>query len=312
MDIEFKGIAMIERFSGTGNLRKLKEALLHQRIVQFNEPLADSVIASGRLVSYAAGKALTLQGDASNDVYFILAGEVEVVVNGRRVARRSANDSIGEMALLSPSSVRSASVISTVDTVVLHISESEFARIAEQNPTIWKPIAAVVADRLREREQFHKKPNETPTLFIGSSAEGIAVVNEVVSGLKHDRVLVRPWTMPGVFSPGGVTVDVLLHEVEASDFAVFVFGPDDKVVSRNVENMAPRDNVIFELGLFMGLLGRNRTYLVHEQGVQIKIPTDILGVTPITYVQKPGQTLSASIVSVCHDLRMAIQRLGVK
>ena len=36
------------------------------------------------------------------------------------------------------------------------------------------------------------------------------------------------------------------------DFAVFVFSPDDQIISRETQVVA-RDNVIFELGLFIRL-----------------------------------------------------------
>ena len=47
-----------------------------------------------------------------------------------------------------------------------------------------------------------------------------------------------------------------------ADFAAFIISPDDTVISRDAENLAPRDNVIFELGLFMGVLNRQRVFLI--------------------------------------------------
>jgi predicted nucleotide-binding protein len=109
-----------------------------------------------------------------------------------------------------------------------------------------------------------------------------------------------------------VAIDVLMKEVDNSDFAAFVFGPDDKVASRGERYSAPRDNVVFELGLFMGRLDRTRTFIVAEQKAvkEIKIPTDLLGVTPITYVIKDGQDLPSALVSVCQELRRVFAQLG--
>jgi predicted nucleotide-binding protein len=140
----------------------------------------------------------------------------------------------------------------------------------------------------------------------------LSVAQEIQLGIKHDPIKVRPWNTPGVFGPGGIPVDDLINEVDASDFAAFVFGLDDKVFSRKEEYDAPRDNVIFELGLFIGRPDRNRSFIIKDQHADIKIPTDLLGVTPITYVSKVEDDLAGPIGVVCTELRKAIKSLGVR
>jgi CRP/FNR family cyclic AMP-dependent transcriptional regulator len=87
-----------------------------------------------------------------------------------------------------------------------------------------------------------------------------------------------------------------------------VFSPDDRVFSREVESNAPRDNIIFELGLGIGALGRERSFIVRPRGADLKIPTDLLGVTPLTY-EKDGE-LNARFEQVCADLTGAIRKRG--
>jgi predicted nucleotide-binding protein len=142
------------------------------------------------------------------------------------------------------------------------------------------------------------------------SDQSAYVTNEIIAGLKHDHVVVRSWSLPGLFSPGGTPIDVLLKEVDGSDFAAFVFGPDDKIASRKAKYFVPRDNVVFELGLFMGRLSRERALVVMQHKSSVKIPTDLLGVEAITYVTKSPPDLATSIQTVCHDLRKIITRLG--
>jgi len=75
---------------------------------------------------------------------------------------------------------------------------------------------------------------------------------------------------------------------------------------------APRDNVVFELGLFMGGLGRHRTFLVKPKGLTLKVPTDLLGVTPIEYADGPKKTLANRIAPACKELRRLITRTGTR
>ena len=47
----------------------------------------------------------------------------------------------------------------------------------------------------------------------------------------------------------------MVYSLDRFDFAILVLTADDLVASRDVLSTAPRDNVLFELGLFMGGLG---------------------------------------------------------
>jgi predicted nucleotide-binding protein len=183
--------------------------------------------------------------------------------------------------------------------------------VAEDHTQVWRVVAQVVADRLRQRSALLNIPNTKPLLFLGCSTESLEIAREIQLGLKHDNVEAMVWT-DGVFGPSGVAVDALLNTVNESDFAVFVFSPDDKVVSRDDEYNAPRDNTVFELGLFMGKLERSRTFIVKEQSADVKVPTDLLGITPLTYVYRGGGHLAAAIAPVCTELRKVINNLGVR
>jgi len=67
------------------------------------------------------------------------------------------------------------------------------------------------------------------------------------------------------------TIEILERELDESDFAVVTLTPDDRISSRGKSTKAPRDNVLFELGLLMGSLGRERTYFVCENKHDPKI-----------------------------------------
>lgn len=306
-----EGIQMIKRFEGSEGLRNLIVALQSSSIIEHNEALAKRFAEAGQLVSFKAGDDILAQGSDDNDVYFILVGQADVLVNYRHVAIREAGDAVGEMAILNPAEPRAATVRARTQVVALKVTEHHFQEIAKEHSQVWRVIAQIVAERLRQRSAFLNLPNTKPLLFLGCSAESLPIAQEIQLGLKHDSVEAVPWTN-GVFGPSSITIDALISAVNECDFAAFVFSPDDVVISRNHEYNAPRDNVVFELGLFMGRLDRNRTFVVKEQNTDVKIPTDLLGITPLTYVYREGDDLGAAIAPVCTELRKAIKKLGVR
>ena len=101
-------------------------------------------------------------------------------------------------------------------------------------------------------------------------------------------------------------------EIHTTDFGVLVFTPDDKIESRSETQSGPRDNVIFELGLLIGSLGRNRTFVAHPRGKDINIPTDLIGTKRITYSLDPAQDLTVTMAPVNNELNNIISKLGPK
>ena len=88
-------------------------------------------------------------------------------------------------------------------------------------------------------------------------------------------------------------IEDLVAQAGTSDFAIIVLTGDDVTKSRGRAMSSPRDNVIFELGLFMGSLSRERTFIVAQKDVDLKLPTDLLGVTTLRF-SRGTQTISAN------------------
>lgn len=298
---------MKSRFEGEDGRRRLLEGLGEQQIVEHNAEYAQRIADAGQLVEFAVGETLIRQDSADNHLFFILVGDVGVVINERPLARRSAKECVGEMALIHGSEPRSATIKALTPTVALRVEEPSMMKLLEEFPRMWRPIAKIVSERLRQRATSIRPPNAKPRLFIGSSVESLAVARLVELHLKHDPIDVTVWTN-GVFGPSSVTLDVLSEQAAGSDFALFVFSSDDQVTSRGKESDAPRDNVIFELGLFIGELGIKRTFFIKEHKMDLKMPTDLLGITPITYVTEAD--LAKALSPACTELRAAINKLG--
>jgi len=151
---------------------------------------------------------------------------------------------------------------------------------------------------------------EKPTIFVGSSTEGIEFARAIRSLLRDDAQLTL-WN-EGFFGVGNVFIDTLISALPRFDFAVLVLTPDDLVSSRNVETFGPRDNLLFELGLFMGRLGRARTFIVHQADIRMKIPSDLSGVTTAQYDwPRDDQSHRSAVGAACDSIREVVRDLGV-
>lgn len=117
-------------------------------------------------------------------------------------------------------------------------------------------------------------------IFLGSASESLHVA-EAFQAVLPNNLEVTVW--PDVFNVGEYALDDLREASRQHDFAVFVFSPDDEVRSRDQLSLAPRDNVVFELGLFSATLGPRRTFVLKAAGPSVKVPSDLAGVGYATY-----------------------------
>ncbi len=147
---------------------------------------------------------------------------------------------------------------------------------------------------------------EKPRIFLGSSGKQQKLIQAITRGLE-DVAQVEPWTTS--FNPGVGTLERLLELTREVDFAAFVFARDDwttntpPVADATAAGQAsPRDNVVFEAGLFGGVLGMRRTFILHASGA--KLPSDLLGLTSVRY---GDATTAAEVRIVNQKLRNAIE-----
>jgi len=150
-----------------------------------------------------------------------------------------------------------------------------------------------------------------PKLFVGSSIEGLPVAYAVQQELDADAEI-TVWTQ-GVFELSKSSLESLVEVLEGYDYGVFVFRPDDVILMRGKEERTTRDNVVFELGLFIGALGRERTYLVVPRNSGgLHLPTDLLGMTPATFdPERQDGNLRAALGPACHTIREAMKKHGL-
>lgn len=141
-----------------------------------------------------------------------------------------------------------------------------------------------------------------PRIFLGSSGQQTELLESLTHGLA-DIADVEPWTT--TFNPGTSTLQRLVDLTHEVDFAAFIFAADDWTTHGDAPGQAsPRDNVVFEAGLFGGVLGMRRTFILHADGA--KLPSDLLGLTCVRY----AETTPAEIEEIHHKLRGAIETEG--
>jgi hypothetical protein len=145
---------------------------------------------------------------------------------------------------------------------------------------------------------------EKPRIFLGSSGAQAKLLAALTRGLE-EIAHVEPWTTS--FDPGTTTLGRLLELAHQVDFAAFVFARDDSTITgaSGAGQASPRDHVVFEAGLFGGVLGMHRTFILHADGS--KLPSDLLG---LTYVAYDDAMTPAGMKAINQKLRKAIESEG--
>src|SRR5665213_964297 len=289
---------MKERFAGPAGKRVLSGALLTQKLVDGDNALAEEIASIGELLEMQKSANLILQGAADNDIYFILMGGLNIVVNGRQIAQRGPGEHVGEMAAIHPSLPRSASVLANEDSVILKLTQEQFSDCCQRYPRMWIPIAKELARRLYQRNAFLSVVPDKVRVFIISSAEALEIARTIQTAFEHDFIVIV-WT-DNVFRVSNYPIESLEKALDQSDFAIAVAQPDDLTESRGTAHPSPRDNVIFELVFFVGRLGRHRTCKVEPRCNEISLPSGLSGSITVPYRQGNPKELAANLGPACN------------
>jgi hypothetical protein len=148
------------------------------------------------------------------------------------------------------------------------------------------------------------------SVFVGSSSEALNYAKAARVALEEDSTANNRQNDPTIdvtiwneefFLQGSTYIETLVNALPRFDFAVFVLTPDDLIGRREVSSMGPRDNVIFELGLFMGHLGRARTFALVQENT----------VVTARYRPRIDGNDRAAVGAACDHILKVIRELGV-
>lgn len=165
--------------------------------------------------------------------------------------------------------------------------------------------------KFRVKNLRSKKKGQKPSVFIGSSTESLPVAKAIKKMLGAKLYEVDIWD-EDIFDPSiqqgkseyGIdgkifdkgkelqqqdnkdteligakaptNLDSLRHFSDIYDFAIFVFVPDDKLVSQTrkhiksgeiLEGYGTRHNLVFEFGLFLGRIGPKKTFVLADDSI---------------------------------------------
>jgi predicted nucleotide-binding protein/predicted ester cyclase len=146
---------------------------------------------------------------------------------------------------------------------------------------------------------------ERPRVFIGSSVEGLPVAEAIQFDLQYFAD-VTLWDQ-GVFHLTEATLTALTQAADQSDFAILVLTADDVVTRRGKTIVTARDNVIFELGLFMGWLGPERVFIVYSRDDSPTLPSDLAGVTAATFAERADGNMDAAVGPASIQIKRAME-----
>jgi len=149
-----------------------------------------------------------------------------------------------------------------------------------------------------------------PSLFIGSSSEKLRHAYTLQSQLESDAD-VTVWNQ-GFFQLNRSNLESLINGLKDFDFGVFVFAPDDILQLRSETLVSVRDNVLFELGLAMGTLGRERVFFIlpKNQG-NLRLPSDLLGIATLTFDDSRSNieaALGPAIVKILQAMELGVRQ----
>lgn len=149
-----------------------------------------------------------------------------------------------------------------------------------------------------------------PRVFIGSSVESLPIADAIAENLEFDAE-VTIWRN-GTFNLSSNALDDLIEKAKTVDFSIFIFSPDDLTIMRTREKYVVRDNVVFELGLFIGAIGKNRCFIVKPRGVELHFPSDLLGITPTDFeANRSDKDLASSLNYSATQIKKSFKSQGL-
>jgi CRP/FNR family transcriptional regulator, cyclic AMP receptor protein len=173
---------MRERFEGKDDgKRRRQEVFAQQEIVQHNDTIARKLNDLAQVDELQKGQQLYIQGEpGKNSLFFILSGSFDLSVQEKHISILKPGQAVGEFPILEPSLPYTVNVVAREQSVVARVSEEQFLSIATEYPEIWKNMARMLVNRLRDANELHEKDQQTAPKEL---RPGDLTIVQLISGL---------------------------------------------------------------------------------------------------------------------------------
>lgn len=295
--------------------RDLLDAVQRQKVVRGDPTAAAALVKIGELVGFDPGEVLMMQNTYDRTAYLLLAGKVSLIINGCDLPYgREAGDILGEISAINPEIARTATVTATEPVAALKLEHDRLFDVAAEHPELWRMLAVELSSKLEQRNKFIDTTNKVPLVFMISSSEALTVAEEIRLGIVKTNIAdVILWSDDEIFPPGSYPLEVLRRQVAMADFGIAIAHPDDIRRSRHKQAAVPRDNVIYELGFFTSVLGRDRVLLLVPSDDDVELPSDFKGLTPLKYSSPNDRVPIATVLApTVRQIVKAIERHKVR
>jgi CRP-like cAMP-binding protein len=299
--------SIVRRLQDLNDPAVLIGALLLQSLVRGDEEIAQALALIVEPIEVARGQKIIEQGTDGTDLYLLLGGRASVRANGREVAVREAGEHVGEMALIDPQSRRSATVVALEDCLLGRVSEPEFTQLALRHGCLWRALGQQLVSRARLRYTLVQPRNEVTTLMLAASNTSRVLAEHFRQCLASDTLNVSLWTRD-IGESASIVVDSLESVLESSDFVALIVGSGDYLAQMTGEGHTVKEKLAFELGLFVGRLGRERVFVVVPPGIERLVPSGLLETAPL--IVGAGSGADAAIVSTSAVMNRTMSLVG--
>lgn len=147
-----------------------------------------------------------------------------------------------------------------------------------------------------------------PNIFIGSATEELTISYAIQQELEDVAECVV-WNQ-NVICPGKSIFESLIEAAEKCEYSIFVFAPSDNIIIKGVDKKSVRDNIILELGLFIGKIGAENCFMiVPKDYIGLHLPTDLSGIAYLSYSSKRvDENYRAAVGPACNQIRIKIKK----
>lgn len=262
---------------------ELIEALRGQKIVGRDRAVATALAQAGEIVTFAPGEELMRQGGCDDECFFLLAGKVDLKVNGDTLPYgRGAGEVVGEFSAINPILPRTATVTATEEVVALKCASKALKRAGRAESEVWRLLAVELTHKVEQRNQLIAMTNERPRIFMIAAENRITIAEALKLQLSRDFDI-DLWSDEDLVPPGGYQLDALHENARNADFGIVLAHPDDLRGTRSGVSEEEWETVRFELGYLMSELTRHRTLVMVPDGGSGAPPQLFKGMQPMCY-----------------------------